>query len=276
MKADLHIHTNYSDSSLGLAHTLMRAKQRGLDQVSITDHDRFDHWPLIEELAGDLDLSCVIGIEISACDPASGRKVHILGYDFDPKKTAIKQLCAPILERRDQRSRDQMARLEEFGISIERTKIQDLARFSKTIYKQHILQVLTEAGIADGVVGEFYQTHFKGGGICAGDIQYVSAFDAIEAIKADGGLAVLAHPGESQVFDLVPSLIEAGLDAIERNHPRHDEAMLRLVDSFDLITTGGSDYHANYGPFDGLGQFLSPHFISQGKFQEANPFLTQR
>ena len=58
------------------------------------------------------------------------------------------------------------------------------------------------------IYSELYRWLFKNGGVCARDIEYVSAFDAIDAIKKDGGLAVLAHPGQLNSYGIIPAIID--------------------------------------------------------------------
>jgi predicted metal-dependent phosphoesterase TrpH len=81
---------------------------------------------------------------------------------------------------------------------------------------------------------------------------YVSRFRlspeaAIALIHEAGGVAVLAHPGASGNASLVPALVEAGLSGLEVYYPEHSRAdvkrLLRLCRRYDLIPTGGSDFH---------------------------------
>jgi len=75
----------------------------------------------------------------------------------------------------------------------------------------------------------------------------MSALDAIELIHQAGGLAVMAHPGLNRTDEVIPELVEAGLDGIECFHTKHSPAMsaryLALADKFHLLVTGGSDCH---------------------------------
>ena len=95
------------------------------------------------------------------------------------------------------------------------------------------------------------------------DIEYVSAFDAIDAIKKDGGLAVLAHPGQLNSYYIIPQLLTKGLDGIEINHPSHSEEDIKrikkIADFSGLILTGGSDFHGDYNESKtDIGELESP------------------
>ncbi|HUA67484.1 MAG TPA: hypothetical protein VMA13_02955, partial [Candidatus Saccharimonadales bacterium] len=75
----------------------------------------------------------------------------------------------------------------------------------------------------------------------------MSALEAIELIHQAGGLAVMAHPGLNRTDDVIPALVEAGLDGIECFHTKHSTNMsehyLEMADQYYLLITGGSDCH---------------------------------
>ena len=81
--------------------------------------------------------------------------------------------------------------------------------------------------------------------------------DAVAAIAADGGLPVLAHPGQFDNYEALPALVDAGLVGIEKYHPDHDYRDTQLCEEFaaryNLFCTGGSDYHGRFGkvPYPG-------------------------
>ncbi|MGH1542577.1 MAG: glycosyltransferase [Arenicella sp.] len=93
-KVDLHLHSKYSDYPSTWLHKLydspesftetdtiyQQAKARGMDFVTITDHD---------DIRGSLELvnnhpnDCFISCEVTAYFPEDNCKVHILVYDID-------------------------------------------------------------------------------------------------------------------------------------------------------------------------------------------------
>ncbi len=87
----------------------------------------------------------------------------------------------------------------------------------------------------------------------------MDVFEAIQAIKADAGIAVLAHPGHQNTYYLIDSLVDAGLDGIELYHEmnttKDHEIIQQLADEKKLILTGGSDFH---GARSGVGSVAHP------------------
>ena len=92
-KVDLHLHSKYSDYPSTWLHKLydspesftetetiyQQAKARGMDFVTITDHD---------DIRGSLELvskypdNCFVSCEVTAYFPQDNCKVHILVYDI--------------------------------------------------------------------------------------------------------------------------------------------------------------------------------------------------
>jgi predicted metal-dependent phosphoesterase TrpH len=91
-------------------------------------------------------------------------------------------------------------------------------------------------------------------GIAYISLEYVDAFDAIEAIRQAGGVPVIAHPKQFDNFAAIPEWIAAGLQGVELRHPLHDEKTEQLAqqiaDKFNLLKTGGSDFHGFYSETD--------------------------
>ena len=85
LKADLHLHTFYSDGKLSPEELILKAKLNGIDTLSITDHDSVEG---VEEAIhyGKLnDLEIIPGVELSS--EYKGQEVHVLGYFMNYGRT---------------------------------------------------------------------------------------------------------------------------------------------------------------------------------------------
>lgn len=247
MLADLHMHSTLSDGSDTRKMILEKARARGVDVLAFTEHDSVAEYESGIALAKEYGIMALPGVEISAFDFTTGKKAHILGLGYEGGEH-ITALCEPLLARRHKNSLIKIEILQEMGYKI---TADDVWRYaSKYIYKQHILQYLVDSGQEDELFGKVYYTLFKQSGPCDFDIRYVDVKDAVKAIVADGGKAVLAHPAQQDNFVLLPALKEAGLWGIEMFHPVHTEDDIKKVAEaaakFDLYCTGGSDYHGSY------------------------------
>ncbi|MFD2924006.1 PHP domain-containing protein [Halobacillus naozhouensis] len=262
MKADLHVHSHYSDGSDSVEEVVRQARDNGVTHISFVDHDTVDGLPEIIMLGEKYGIEVIPGIEISAYDFKRKRKVHVLGYHYRPEAIHIKSVCQLILERRQKHSLWQILQLNNAGYELDIEAIMETAWPSKTIYKQHVMSHLTESAYSSPDYRTLYHLLFKYGGVASGDIEYLDAFAAVEAIVADGGVAVVAHPGQLDSYDIIPELVEVGLGGVERNHPDHTEKDHQKVEAlaklYSLAMTGGTDYHGSFGTAIEVGSLTSP------------------
>lgn len=262
MKADFHIHTDISDGYNNIKEIIKMARENGLTHIAITNHDTIDGLEEAINLGKQEGIKVIPGIEISAFNFAKNKKVHVLGFNFELEGKNIKKLCDPILEKRNANSILQMNKLVSNNYEISIKNILHRAKNSEVIYKQHIMAELMDKGYTNAIYSDLYKKLFKNGGICDKDIAYADAVEAVKAIKADGGIAILAHPGQLDSFDIIDKLVEVGLDGLELNHEDHSSEDINRIkgyrDKYDFIFTGGSDFHGEYGSEIKLGEMISP------------------
>ena len=255
--ADLHVHTNVSDCSMPAENILKKAKKSGITHIAFTDHDTtqcaFEH----QRLAAEFGIQAIPAVEMSAYDYEGKRKVHILGYGYKTTEH-IEAIGSETLRKRHENCLRQIHILNNIGYQVPVEEVQKMA--GDCIYKQHILDYLLKTGQSKSLFGDIYRNIFKNGGPCDFDITYPNAAEVVEAIKKDGGKAVLAHPGQQKNFDIIPLLVQSGLDGIECNHPSNKDEDKKKVEAYareyGLFLTGGSDFHGQYeNGGAGLGEY---------------------
>lgn len=261
MKIDLHVHTDISDGACNIEEILSMAKANNVTHLAIANHDTLAGLPEAIATGKNQGITIFPAIEISACNPVNNKKIHILGYNINLKGKNVTTLCAPVLQKRHKNSLWQIEQLTKAGYDLELNNIFKHAK-GGTIYKQHIMAELIKKGYTDQIYSNLYQQLFKKNGICARDIEYVDASDAVRAIKADGGIAVLAHPGQLDSYDLIDELVQVGLDGIELNHEDHTpddhKKIWEYQKKHNLILTGGSDFHGRFGTNIQIGDICCP------------------
>ena len=246
-QADLHLHTRVSDGSEDITTILKMAKEAGLTHLAITNHDTTQMTEEYIEEANKYGIHAIPGVEMSAYDTERGVRAHILGYNY---KTIshIEAIGKETLSKRTENGLKYIEVLKQTGYKVDKEEILRLC--TTAIYKQHILAYLVRTGQTNAIFGDVYDKEFKNGGPCSFDVDYPDAVACVRAICADGGIPVLAHPGQQNNFDLLPKLVNAGLKGIEYNHPSHDEKLRKRVEEeaerFGLFMTGGSDFHGAY------------------------------
>ena len=253
---DLHVHTKISDNSLSADEVIRLAKVKGITHLAITDHDTTKGLKEAITLGQEIGVIIVPGIEISAYDYQRKKKAHILGLFIEPGHPALDLLCKSLVQSRNQASAEMVKRIIVAGYDISWEEVRKYEG-GTGVYKQHIMHALLDKGYCESIYCDLYKKLFQKGstseseGIAYIPLDYIDARVAIPAIRAAGGIAVLAHPGQLSNFDAIDEWVELGLEGIEVFHPSHNEddrqMSLRYAQKHNLITTGGSDFHGFYG-----------------------------
>ncbi len=246
MKADLHLHTTASDGRLEPEEIVALAASVGLDVIAITDHDTVDGVARALAAAQSHNSITVIpGVEINT-DVAKG-EVHVLGYFIN---YTDKKLAATLNELRDsrrERARKMIAKLADLGMKIDWKRVSELAQ-GGTIGRPHISQALFEKGYVSSEK-EAFDKYIGHNGPAYVERYKLLPEEVVRLILDAQGLPVLAHPADIDgLEDFVPKLKAAGLVGMEvyyKDYPSETvDRLARLARKYDLITTGGTDYHA--------------------------------
>lgn len=259
---DLHTHTTASDGTASPAELVAAAVDAGLSAVAVTDHDvTFGAAEAVAAAAASgAPIEVVPGVEVSAEWPRG--QMHLLGLFINPEDRAFSGWLAEILGGRDARNARIVARLRELGVDLELAEVEAVAG-DGAVGRPHMAQVLVAKGAAANVKEAF--DRFLGKGAAAYfDRLRATPGQAIERIHAAGGLAVLAHPhhcgaaDEEELTGWVGELREAGLDGIEVRYSTFSAVdrrrAERLARRFDLLPSGGSDFHGGNKPDIRLGR----------------------
>lgn len=251
MKGDLHCHSKLSDGSQGIEDIIAMSKKMGLDFVAITDHDTMSSHSRSKIVGDRYGVQVIPAVEFSAYDYSRNRRAHILCY-MPLKPDRLEGMCVKICDARKRSGNEMVKRVMKlFPISPE--NITKYSASSKSIYKQHIMHALMDAGYTTGIYGGLYDTLFSPkSGSCYVETEYPDVREVIDLVRSAGGIAVFAHPAIYDSFDLVEELIaEKRLDGIEVWHGKtlqdHVDRLSTLCEQHGLIKTGGSDFHGMYG-----------------------------
>ncbi len=93
----------------------------------------------------------------------------------------------------------------------------------KPLARPQIARALIAAGHV-GTVAEAFDKYLSETSPAYVPHRGASPADVVELVTAAGGLASLAHPGYTKKDEIIPSLVAAGLGAIEAYHSSHDLA----------------------------------------------------
>ncbi|MBD3165018.1 PHP domain-containing protein [bacterium] len=255
---DLHAHSTASDGSLTPSELVSLARDSHLDAIALTDHDTIEGLPEAFDAGRRYGVEIVPGVEISAVAPAG--QLHILGYLFDPDSAALHDALQWMQQQRASRNPRLAQRLRELGIPVEMEHVKEIAGTGQ-VGRPHFARALVELDAASDIE-EAFQRYIGEQGIAYIPKTRMEPERAFDAIRAAGGLPVVAHPIYMErhgvrLEEHLPRWIEMGLAGLEVYYSAHSERDMRrfdaLVDRFGLIKTGGSDYHGDPKPDIRLG-----------------------
>lgn len=256
---DLHVHSNVSDGTFTPSELVKEAQRCNLSAFALTDHDTTAGVAEAMATAQNTGVEVVAGTEISAA--YKNKDIHILGLLIDPDSPALNASLQQALKERDARNEKMANNLVSAGLSI---AMDDLRKFfsPNTVFtRAHFAKYLLETGQI-GSIADAFNKYLHADSPYYVPREYITPEQTIALIKQAGGIPVLAHPliyrlPEQELDCLIGRLKEAGLEGIEvfySNNMGFDEGILRrYANKFDLLPTGGSDFHGSNKPQISLG-----------------------
>lgn len=244
---DLHTHTQASDGRLSPRDLVRQAWLAGIRVLGVTDHDTIGGLAAASSAAHEFGVRLVDGVEVTAIEES--RDVHVLGYFMDLTDEPFVSFLAAQRQSRVTRIREIGERLATLGAPVDVEALlsgRDGGEYA--IGRPALAGALVAAGHVR-TISEAFDRFLGHDGAAFVPRSGPTVKDAIAALHAAGGLAVLAHPAISKCDRRIAEWAEAGLDGLEVYHSEHDaEASARyrqLADSLRLAATGGSDYHGD-------------------------------
>lgn len=259
MKAvDLHTHSNKSDGSLSPAELVRHAAQIGLSAIALTDHDTVEGLDEAMKMSHELNIEVIPGVELS-CD-LGGKDVHIVGLFIDYKNEEFLQELQVFVDSRDNRNKKMCHVLTEHGINIDYDELVDFCGDS-VITRAHFARLILQKGYVKSLK-EAFDRYIGDGCPCFVPREKVTPVEGIGLIKRAGGIPILAHPlllkmGKDTLDKLVSELKNEGLMGLEALYctytPADERDMRALAQKYNLLISGGSDFHGAAKPDLELG-----------------------
>jgi hypothetical protein len=243
---DLHTHSTASDGLYAPKDLLQQAQQAGLKTLALTDHDSTEGIEEAAETAQQRNIDFIPGIELNT--DVDGGEIHVLGYFLDYQHPAFQATLKVLRDARVRRGERMVELLNEQGIHISWQRVRELAQGS--VGRPHVAKALLEAGYVQSI-GEAFDKYI-GSGLPAYVPRYkLSPVDAIRLINSANGLAVIAHPigfpGLDKLRTWLPELQKAGMVGLETYYGpyshKDEQTLLSLAKQYNLIPTGGTDFH---------------------------------
>ncbi len=256
---DLHAHSLFSDGTYTPEELVEAAVKAKLAAVALTDHDTVAGIPRFLEAAAAVNLRAVPGVELSTSHQPG--ELHMLGYFIDHADRLLNEQLAWVRRGRRARNEEIMSKLHKLGLHIGWDEVQSYAG-DEVVGRPHFAQAMVARGYATSSRDAFDRFLARGKSAYA-QRRTLSPHEAIEMIRSAGGVPVLAHPftlqmkpGPLRLF--LGELRDLGLEGVEIYYSDHDSARqreyLKFAKEFDLVASGGSDFHGAVSPKIKLGR----------------------
>ncbi len=243
MFADLHLHTNFSDGTFTPEELVANAVKQKLCAIALTDHDTLEGCERAAAACATAGIEFITGSELTA--EQDDHEIHILGYFLDTQNEKLRTETGKFQLVRQNRIREMVARLNDLNIPLDVEDVFKLAN-CRAPGRPHVARALVKAGLI-ATLDEAFERFLKKDRPAWVPKMKTSAPDAIALIHQAGGLAVMAHPGLNRADQVIPGLVDAGLDGLECFHTKHPKATsehyLQMAKQHGLLVTGGSDCH---------------------------------
>ena len=252
MSVDLHTHSNRSDGSDEPAELVRKAAVKNLTAVALTDHDTLEGIDEARRAANELPIELIPGVEIS-CEWAPGA-MHLVMLFLSPGNGPMQSRLEELQASRSQRNYRIADRLRQLGIDITMDEVIEESRVG-VVGRPHFAAILVRKGVVVDIPTAF--TDYLGNQAPA----YVPRLrlepeEAIGLARASGAVPVLSHPhtlGHTSADEFAATyrrLTAAGLVGIDAYYgdytPEQRDDLAGIARSFDLIPSGGSDFHGSY------------------------------
>jgi len=261
---DLHTHTINSDGDFTTEETIIEAEKKGIEILSITDHNNITAYEELKKLPLDEMFSgkIIIGTELEFTK--DGRLFDMLGYGFDPnilnQTQIIKEGMVHSTVEGQTKILNQLKKIcDSLGIIYSKDlKIKSANNMANDVILDDILlfeqnkEILDRMGIYDR--SSFYRQHY-----CEPKSPFYidetegkfDVFYVTKVIHEAGGKTFLAHPFVYKLPDLkafLDELVSYGiLDGIECEHRKHSNEEIEWIEKYcdehHLLKSGGSDRH---------------------------------
>jgi predicted metal-dependent phosphoesterase TrpH len=254
---DLHTHSTASDGARLPADVARAARAAGLSAIALTDHDTVGGLAEARATAHEIGLRLINGIELSAVE--GDMETHMLGLHL-ADLGVIEDKLRELREMRYTRAQRIVARLNEIGIPVTFEAVLKEAA-GGAVGRPHVARALVNGGWATDLREAFDRLLGNGKSAYVPKDRLAIA-EAIALIHRAGGISVLAHPGSLGTRERIRTMVDAGLDGLEVLHPSHSwddsQRLDALATEFELVRSGGSDWHGTPDGSRSLGMMRVP------------------
>lgn len=269
---DLHVHTNHSDGTDSVEELLIKAEEKKLELISITDHDSVDAYFELEknpEIRKKFSKKIIVGSELKTF--YRDVPIEILAYGIDYRKLRIHKVDTEKMQKENIEKYKEISK--SLGLKFDANELyididNPSKRWASFALATELLKYEENKEIINRI-GEFtttsfyrvHQSNVKSPFYINENDAYIDINETISRIHEAGGLAFLAHgyiyPYENKDEVIEEILTTTDIDGLECIYTTFSEEerkrIMDLCKKHKKYMSGGSDYHAKNKPDIELG-----------------------
>lgn len=245
---DLHVHTTASDGQYSPTQILVKAAEKKINTIAITDHDTIDGLEEGKLAAEKLGITFIPGVELNINFPRG--EFHLLGLGFTHISSSLIEILDSLVKNREERNIKIIEKMNKDGIDISYDELKN--QYPNTIIgRPHFAAILESKSIVKNRQQAFDKFLAQGRPYYQQRVG-CNLDEAIVAIKDSGGVPVLAHPMSlylswGKMHEIFADFYERGIGGLEAFHPgaRMTECLRleELARKIGFFITAGSDFH---------------------------------
>jgi 3',5'-nucleoside bisphosphate phosphatase len=257
---DLHLHTTFSDGTWTAEQLMDHLKQEQFGLAAITDHDRADTIPELQQMALDkyqpilaaVEMTTFWENELSGKDEMSGQDnmTDLLCFGLIPPPSAVNNLAQDLLQRQRENTREVFENLLRKGYTFhqEPDALTTLLQQPSPQQPHALVALLKKHGYGTGQPPAGKIVLEAGCMFSVNDLA-----DVVEAAHQSGAVCLIAHPGykdgfvtyDLKMLDILRQDIP--IDGLEVYTPKHSPEQtsmyLEYAQQHHLLISSGSDSH---------------------------------
>lgn len=275
---DLHMHSYHSDDGEFTPTELVeKCAAAGVKIMAIADHNWVKAIAEEKEAAATKGIKVIPAIEIDCT--FKGLNFHVLGYGINYENPIFNELGENVEKQELACSIKKLELTNKLGFDLTKEQLDKLSTngvwtgemFGEALladprYQDNeILRPYRKGGArSDNPFVNFYWDFYAQGKPCYTEIKFPTLQETIKIINDNGGVAVLAHPGNNlkNNFELFDDMVAVGLQGVEvfssYHSPEVIEYFLNKGKEHNLLLTGGSDFHGKTKPAITIGGTQCP------------------
>jgi len=256
MLIDLQTHSTYSDGYLTPTEMAGFLAKQGVKVAALTDHNTVGGVEEFQIACKKQGIKPVVGIKLYT--KLNHKHFNLLWFNFDHNNPELHDILRNSQSRRRSRTRKILENMVANGFKININKVLD--KYNHYVSLNHLIddiwaiphnrqKIKLEMNNLKPREEEIIRFYFYNPRLPKFDNSYINIKRIIALRKKIGGQLIFNHPGKYNQLKqpVIKALKEMGIDGIEVLSPHHSIGAVTyaqfMAEEFDLIMTGGSDFH---------------------------------